>query len=134
MKIIDDLLQYNDDHRISAYLAKNGIDRIVVNHNTRDMFKSYNTNQGYALSTRGVCLFREHFQFMLFFKKMGLYNKSYKFNRSLAFYVLLLVVMTTVFLYIGIKYDKYYLAGVLAVWLGVYLHYRGLIAVEPYSK
>jgi len=82
-------LLFNDDHRISAYLASKNISRISIGYNIRDYLFRYRDGQDDALSSRRFTLLTEHCKIIDYFSKNRLYNHTYKITRSLFFYFVL---------------------------------------------
>lgn len=82
-----DSLLWNDDHRISSYLAHKNIPRISIGCNIQDFLFKYGDGQPDALSIRHADLVKEHFCIIRHFSDAGLYHRSYTITRSLLFLI-----------------------------------------------
>lgn len=80
-------LIFNDDHRISSYLAYKGIPRMSIGCNIQDYLFKYGEGQLDALSARHSDLMVEHYKIIKYFGKLGLYHLSYTYQRSLPFLI-----------------------------------------------
>jgi hypothetical protein len=96
---LKDVLVFNDDHRVSAYLASKNIPRISIGCEIKNFLFKYGDGQEDALSSRHVELVKEHFKIINYFKNNGIYYHSYTFTRSLLFFIILgLSISLTIFM------------------------------------
>ena len=82
-------LLFNDDHRVSAYLASKNIPRVSIGCNIRDFLFKYGEGQPDALSARHSDLVAEHFKIINHFSKEGLYHRTHTVTRSLLFLIVI---------------------------------------------
>lgn len=86
-------LVFNDDHRISSYLASKKIKKMSIGYNIQKYLFKYEEKQVETLSSRHT-LFKEHYQIINYFYKIGLYNLSYDLKTSLIFYIILFCILS----------------------------------------
>jgi hypothetical protein len=104
MSIKNDLL-FNDDHKISGYLASKNIRRISIGENcTNYIFKRLVSQQN-ALSGRSFKLLGEHYRIIKYFQRHGLYKELYTPLKSLGFYVLFILILSLIMFF---KFPKCY--------------------------
>lgn len=78
-------LVFNDDHRISGYLASKNIPRMSIGHNIKDFLYKQKESQTDALSKRHASLIQEHYNIIKYFSEIGLYHLNSCIYRSLFF-------------------------------------------------
>lgn len=78
-------LVFNDDHRISGYLASKNIPRMSIGHNIKDFLYKQKETQTDALSKRHVSLIQEHYNIIKYFSEIGLYHLNSCVYRSVFF-------------------------------------------------
>lgn len=95
---IKDLLVFNDDHRISAYLNSRGVQLISIGvcalEYIRNPQVAYNIHD--ALSKRGMVWLTDHQKITSTFMEMGLYNKEYHITRSVFFIAYIIIIAAIV--------------------------------------
>lgn len=98
---------FNDDHRISMYLASINISRISIGYSIQDYLSVYKSGQKDALSSRRLDLIKEHYDLINYGKSKGYYNKTYKYNISIGFYIIYFII-NLILLILFIINKKYY--------------------------
>ena len=86
----------NDDHRISAYLASKGIQRISVGENICNHIYEMDQAAG-GLSSNKLNLIKNHIKIAKYYVKKGYYKESYSIFRSIIFFFSLSVLLGILF-------------------------------------
>lgn len=92
-KELKDELSSNDDHWISGYLAKKGINRKTLGYDSKEYFKYAPQKTIDPLCGRSGRLLYEHFRIISCFCKKGWYGISFSANKSIGFYVIIVVIL-----------------------------------------
>lgn len=96
---LKDILVFNDDHRISSYLASKNIPRLSIGYDIKKFLFKYGDAQEDALSSRHTELVKEHFKIINYFKEKGIYYHSYTVTRSLIFFIVFgLIISLSIFM------------------------------------
>lgn len=90
---LKDVLVFNDDHRISAYLASRNVVRISIGYNIKDYLYQYHNTKIEALSSDMFKLLKHHTKIITYFSKKGLYNHTYNCNVSLFFIIIMSMIL-----------------------------------------
>lgn len=96
-----DLLVWNDDHRISAYLESKNIPKISIDKPITDHFMFFPHHKD-GLSGRILSLVSEHAKIINYYKKAGYYYRNYSKFFSIGMLVVYLA-LSTIFIWFGIK-------------------------------
>lgn len=84
-KPIQNLLQKNDDHWISSYLASKKISRISIGYNPSHYFKETSIKYISPLCGRYIKLLWEHLCIMQYFSHKGIYKEQQDWINSIGF-------------------------------------------------
>ena len=102
----------NDDHRISAYMQTKGINRIVINRNPKEYFQDYclcsDINPISGGSGLGIIKFwKDVHNISKRYAKKGIYYRHYKYNKSVVFIVISIILLLTLIFLACWKYGPY---------------------------
>jgi hypothetical protein len=82
---MSNILMFNDDHRISLYLASRGVPRVSLGYNIKDYLYKYTEQQPDALSMRSAIIM-DHYKIIKHYgDKRNIYNGAYKITNSIVF-------------------------------------------------
>ena len=100
------LLFKNDDHRIAAYLESKHIDRVSINKNPVDYFKNYAPVSGIdAISgnslSKSVKFWMNVTEVCDYLKKRGFYYRDYSHDCSIAFIVIVFLLLGILLILLG---------------------------------
>jgi hypothetical protein len=115
---IKNILFYNDDHHISAYLADKKIERFSIGFNIQRYLYKFAEKQADALSLNFTNLVKQHSAIIDYFKKKGIYNLSYTFLQS-PYLILLLLCVSILLLSFSILYKNVYYALISSILLSI---------------
>ena len=109
---VSDLLFFNDDHHISAYLASHNVDRYSIGLNFQRYLYKYDEKQADALSLNFPKLILEHSTLINFFEREGLYKLSYNIFDSPFLILLLLFCVVLLSLKLCYSQNMFYLVQI----------------------
>lgn len=126
-------LQFNDDHRISAYLASKNISRISLGYHIQSYLRIYTDNQDDALSMRRFNLVKEHSKIIQHFSKLGLYYRTYSITRSIIFIPISIILITILTFFLLPTHDIT-IKLILSITVGLFLccYYKLKLALFKY--
>lgn len=82
---VKDVLLFNDDHRISAYLASKNIPRISIGCDIHKLVFRFGNLQDDALSGNILKLAKQHYNIVKHYRDAGLYHHTYNIANSFIF-------------------------------------------------
>ena len=126
-------LLFNDDHRVSAYLAFKNIDRLSIGCNIQKYLFKHEEGQSDALSARHSKLFREHYKIIKYFSENGLYHHSYRLTRSLIFF-LIVISSISVIIFLGSRNINIYIRFIITILSTVIVinYFKTSLALKKY--
>lgn len=102
---VGNILLFNDDHRISLYLAWRGVPRVSMGYNIKDYLYKYTDKQPDSLSGQSS-LIRDHYKIIEHYGARGIYGGVYKISSSIIFLGLLPIMISGIVMILVILKGK----------------------------